>query len=153
MKNQSNIKVRIPKALFELYKKESGAIDSKGVLREMLKNQLKGMLTESAEEKEEVEEQAPVSIKNTGDEQNLQKAVDKNPMVKQYLGKIGSTNELDGALETIISQFGLQNMPKANIIAALKTALNDIAPKDNNVTTGAEKLQEGAKKVIRIKKK
>ncbi len=46
MKNESNIKVRIPKALYELYKKENNGIDSKGVLKEMLKNQLKGMLTE-----------------------------------------------------------------------------------------------------------
>ncbi len=46
MKNESNIKVRIPKALYELYKKEGNAKTGKEVLREMLKNQLKGMLTE-----------------------------------------------------------------------------------------------------------
>ena len=40
MKNQSNIKVRIPKALFELFRKEYGVTDSKGVLKEMLKSQL-----------------------------------------------------------------------------------------------------------------
>jgi uncharacterized membrane-anchored protein len=143
MKSQSNIKVRIPKALFELYKKENSKIDSKGVLREMLKNQLKGMIAEATEE-------TPAGLVNTSDEKNLQKAVDKNPTVKQYLGKIGSTNELDGALETIISQFGLQNMPKNSIISALKSALNSLAPNDNNVSSS---LKEGVKKVIRIKKK
>jgi hypothetical protein len=143
MKNQSNIKVKIPKALFELYKKENSKIDSKGVLREMLKNQLKGMLLEATE-------QMPVDLKNTGDETNLQKALDKNPSVKQYLGKIGSANELDGALETITSYFGLQNMPKTTLIAAFKAALNHKAPQDSNISTS---LKEGVKKVIRIKKK
>ena len=151
MKNQSNIKVRIPKALFELFRKEYGVTDGKGVLKEMLKSQLTGMLTESTEE--EVDEAAAVGIKNTGDETNLQKAVDKNPTIKQYLGKIGANNELDGALATIIHEFGLQNMPKSTIITALKTALEDLAPKSNSITTADTKLQEGAQKVIRIRKK
>lgn len=47
MKKESNIKVRIPKALYELYKKENNVNSGKEVLREMLKNQLKGMLTEN----------------------------------------------------------------------------------------------------------
>jgi len=143
MKNQSNIKVKIPKALFELYKKENSKIDSKGVLREMLKNQLKGML-------EEATEQTPVTLQNTGDETNLQKAIDKNPTMKQSLSKINSANELDGALETITSYFGLQNMPKTTLLAAFKAALNNKAPEDSNITTS---LKEGVKKVIRIKKK
>jgi len=143
MKNQSNIKVKIPKALFELYKKGNSKIDSKGVLKEMLKNQLKGML-------EEATDQSPVTLQNTGDETNLQKAIDKNPTIKQYLGKIGSANELDGALETITSYFGLQNMPKTTLLAAFKAALNNKAPEDSNITTS---LKEGVKKVIRIKKK
>jgi hypothetical protein len=152
MKNQSNIKVRIPKALFELFRKEYGVTDSKGVLKEMLKSQLTGMLTESTEE--EVDEAAAPNIKDTGDESNLQKALDKNPTIKQYLGKIGANNEIDGALATMIDEFGLQNMPKSTIITALKTALENLAPKSNSITTvGDKKLQEAAKKVIRIRKK
>jgi hypothetical protein len=143
MKNQSNIKVKIPKALFELYKKGNSKIDSKGVLKEMLKNQLKGML-------EEATEQTPVTLQNTGDETNLQKAIDKNPTMRQSLSKINSANELDGALETITSYFGLQNMPKTTLLAAFKAALNNKAPEDSNITTS---LKEGVKKVIRIKKK
>jgi len=143
MKNQSNIKVKIPKALFELYKKGNSKIDSKGVLREMLKNQLKGML-------EEATDQSPVTLQNTGDETNLQKAIDKNPTMRQSLSKINSANELDGALETITSYLGLQNMPKTTLLAAFKAALNNKAPEDSNITTS---LKEGVKKVIRIKKK
>ena len=143
MKNQSNIKVKIPKALFELYKKGNSKIDSKGVLKEMLKNQLKGML-------EEATDQSPVTLQNTGDETNLQKTIDKNPTMRQSLSKINSANELDGALETITSYFGLQNMPKTTLLAAFKAALNSKAPEDSNITTS---LKEGVKKVIRIKKK
>jgi len=143
MKNQSNIKVKIPKALFELYKKGNSKIDSKGVLKEMLKNQLKGML-------EEATDQTPVTLQNTGDETNLQKAIDKNPTMRQSLSKINSANELDGALETITSYLGLQNMPKTTLLAAFKAALNNKAPEDSNITTN---LKEGVKKVIRIKKK
>jgi hypothetical protein len=143
MKNQSNIKVKIPKALFELYKKGNSKIDSKGVLKEMLKNQLKGML-------EEATDQSPVTLQNTGDETNLQKAIDKNPTMRQSLSKINSANELDGALETITSYLGLQNMPKTTLLAAFKAALNNKAPEDSNITTS---LKEGVKKVIRIKKK
>jgi len=143
MKNQSNIKVRIPKALFELFRKEYGVTDSKGVLKEMLKSQLIGML-------EEATEQTPVTLQNTGDETNLQKAIDKNPTMRQSLSKINSANELDGALETITSYFGLQNMPKTTLLAAFKAALNNKAPEDSNITTS---LKEGVKKVIRIKKK
>jgi len=143
MKNQSNIKVKIPKALFELYKKGNSKIDSKGVLKEMLKNQLKGML-------EEATDQSPVTLQNTGDETNLQKAIDKNPTMRQSLSKINSANELDGALETITSYLGLQNMPKTTLLAAFKAALNNKAPEDSNITTN---LKEGVKKVIRIKKK
>jgi len=143
MKNQSNIKVKIPKALFELYKKGNSKIDSKGVLKEMLKNQLKGML-------EEATDQSPVTLQNTGDETNLQKAIDKNPTMRQSLSKINSANELDGALETITSYLGLQNMPKTTLLAAFKAALNNKAPEESNITTS---LKEGVKKVIRIKKK
>jgi len=109
----------------------------------MLKNQLKGML-------EEATDQSPVTLQNTGDETNLQKAIDKNPTMRQSLSKINSANELDGALETITSYLGLQNMPKTTLLAAFKAALNNKAPEDSNITTN---LKEGVKKVIRIKKK
>lgn len=143
MKNKSNIKVKIPKALFELYKKENSKIDSKGVLREMLKNQLRGMLTEMDQP----------GIQNTADEKFLKKTIDTNPIAKQALGRIGANNELDDAFKTLISHFTLKGSPKSTIMSALKAAMNDIEPTGNSITTNPADLKEGVKKVIRIKKK
>ncbi len=145
MKNESNIKVRIPKALYELYKKEHNGIDSKGVLKEMLKNQLKRMLTEAEEEVE-----ISSDLANTTDEKTLEKRIKDNSAVSQALGNIGTGSEIDGALRAVIPNFKLQKMPKSNIIDALKRALHSMSPEDNTVSTG---LNEGVKKVIRIKKK
>lgn len=147
MKNQTNIKVRIPKALYELYKKENNAKTGKEVLREMLKTQLTGMLTES------LEEEMAAMASNTADEKNLSKSLDKSPLVKQAMGRINSTNELDGSLETLISNLGLQNMPKSSILTAIKKALEDLAPKTNVISTGEKALNEGTNKVARKKKK
>jgi hypothetical protein len=146
MKNQSNIKVRIPKALFELYRRESNSQSGKEVLREMLKNQLKGMLTEA-------DTKMPAFKGDTADEKNLEKTINNNSSVKQALSRIETPNELDDTFEVLLDKLGLKNVNKSTVIAAFKKALEDIAPEGNTVSTVGDALNEGSNKVARKKKK
>ncbi len=102
--------------------------------QDKLKEALYPMITKLVKENngfanslEDNEDPKSKSLKNTSDEDRLDKAFAKaSPQVTTALNNIQNPNELDGALETLFNLLGVKNMPMGNFLASAKTALMKI---------------------------
>ncbi len=126
------IRINLTEAKAPVNNKKVAADKKVATQQDKLKEALYPMITRLVKENngfansiEEIEEKP---LKNTSDEDRLDKAFAKaSPQITTALDNIQSPNELDGALETIFNLLGVKNMPIGTFLTLAKTALMRVA--------------------------
>jgi len=83
---------------------------------------------------------SPASTINTSDEMRLKNALELSNMIKARLRDIGDNpTELDGFFKIVLDSTSVEEVSKAQIIAALNRALKEFDPEGTTITTSTAK--------------